>query len=307
MPLTEPQKGIYGPDGAKVEVQPNGSVQIVASTGQPIQTTEGELRTDGPIEMPGTAAPDLSEEGEGRIYFDETQDRFLVSEDGGAYTPLAGTPVTDATITTTDVTTNNASITKHGWLKKLSNVAAEVLDGQGAWRTIAAILGYTPANAAALGVASATSLTVNGVMSGPSAGDIGMLLSTEGYNMAAFGVRATVAYNANKAVIGIGGNGTFNTGMQLTSDGAFAWGSSTSTANVAPDTTIARNAPGVVQFGTNAANALGKVDCAEYRTAGTKVLGAQGAAVADATDAGSAITQLNLALARLRAHGIIAT
>jgi hypothetical protein len=40
---------------------------------------------------------------------------------------------------------------------------------------------------------------------------------------------------------------------------------------------------------------------------GVKVIGAQGAAVADATDAASAITQLNLALARLRAHGLIAT
>ena len=39
----------------------------------------------------------------------------------------------------------------------------------------------------------------------------------------------------------------------------------------------------------------------------TKVLGAQGAAVADATDAASAITQLNALLARVRAHGLIAT
>lgn len=39
----------------------------------------------------------------------------------------------------------------------------------------------------------------------------------------------------------------------------------------------------------------------------TKVLGAQGAAVADATDAASAITQLNALLARMRAHGLIAT
>lgn len=38
----------------------------------------------------------------------------------------------------------------------------------------------------------------------------------------------------------------------------------------------------------------------------TKILGAQGAAVADATDAPSAITQLNLLLARVRAHGLIA-
>lgn len=38
-----------------------------------------------------------------------------------------------------------------------------------------------------------------------------------------------------------------------------------------------------------------------------KVLGAQGAAVADATDAATAITQLNALLARARAHGLIAT
>jgi hypothetical protein len=38
-----------------------------------------------------------------------------------------------------------------------------------------------------------------------------------------------------------------------------------------------------------------------------KVVGSQGAAIADATDAASAITQLNLVLARLRAHGLIAT
>ena len=47
----------------------------------------------------------------------------------------------------------------------------------------------------------------------------------------------------------------------------------------------------------------------EYRVAGTPVVGAQGAAVADATDAASAITQLNALLARLRAatgHGLIA-
>jgi hypothetical protein len=40
---------------------------------------------------------------------------------------------------------------------------------------------------------------------------------------------------------------------------------------------------------------------------GAQVLGAQGAAVADATDAATAITQLNTLLARLRAHGLIAT
>jgi hypothetical protein len=44
----------------------------------------------------------------------------------------------------TDIATANSSATKHGLLAKLSNVATEVLNGQGAWQTIAAILGFTP-------------------------------------------------------------------------------------------------------------------------------------------------------------------
>jgi hypothetical protein len=40
---------------------------------------------------------------------------------------------------------------------------------------------------------------------------------------------------------------------------------------------------------------------------GNQVVGTRGAAVADATDAASAITQLNLLLARVRTHGLIAT
>ena len=40
---------------------------------------------------------------------------------------------------------------------------------------------------------------------------------------------------------------------------------------------------------------------------GVQVVGNQGAAIADATDAASAVTQLNLLLSRLRAHGLIAT
>ena len=44
-----------------------------------------------------------------------------------------------------------------------------------------------------------------------------------------------------------------------------------------------------------------------YHVDSVKVVGNQGAAVADATDAASAITQLNALLARLRTHGLIAT
>jgi hypothetical protein len=40
---------------------------------------------------------------------------------------------TDAGLITTDVTTNNASTSKHGFLKKLSNTATEYMDGTGNW------------------------------------------------------------------------------------------------------------------------------------------------------------------------------
>ncbi len=44
-----------------------------------------------------------------------------------------------------------------------------------------------------------------------------------------------------------------------------------------------------------------------YKVTGTKVVGAQGAAVADATDPASTMARLNDLLARLRTHGLIAT
>ncbi len=52
---------------------------------------------------------------------------------------------------------------------------------------------------------------------------------------------------------------------------------------------------------------LDPVDVTELRVSATKVVGARGAAVADATDAATVITQLNALLARLRTHGLIAT
>jgi hypothetical protein len=60
---------------------------------------------------------------------------------------------------------------------------------------------------------------------------------------------------------------------------------------------------GDVFCGGNINVASGKV----YKVNATQVLGAQGAAVADATGAGDVVAQLNALLARCRAHGIIAT
>lgn len=43
--------------------------------------------------------------------------------------------VTDAKLSTSDITTNDASTSKHGFLKKLSNVSTEFMNGQGNWAT----------------------------------------------------------------------------------------------------------------------------------------------------------------------------
>ncbi len=60
-------------------------------------------------------------------------------------TPLLGTPTsgvltnctgyTEANLSLTDITTNNASTSQHGFLKKLDNNSAHFMDGTGAWST----------------------------------------------------------------------------------------------------------------------------------------------------------------------------
>lgn len=59
--------------------------------------------------------------------------------------------------------------------------------------------------------------------------------------------------------------------------------------------------------GVNMADGTFNTQFGHYQVAGLKVVGVRGAAVADATDAASAITQLNAVIARLEAHGLIAT
>jgi hypothetical protein len=48
------------------------------------------------------------------------------------YNP-ATAAVTDATISTSDITTNNVSTAKHGWTPKVPNDATKYLDGTGAY------------------------------------------------------------------------------------------------------------------------------------------------------------------------------
>lgn len=54
-----------------------------------------------------------------------------------------GSAPAESDVTFTDITTNNASTSKHGYLKKLDNNAAHFMDGTGAWSTPSASLTTT--------------------------------------------------------------------------------------------------------------------------------------------------------------------
>jgi hypothetical protein len=58
---------------------------------------------------------------------------YLVNSSGTK--TAVGTATTDATLSTSDITTNNASTSKHGFLKKLDNSSTSFMNGQGNWAT----------------------------------------------------------------------------------------------------------------------------------------------------------------------------
>jgi hypothetical protein len=62
---------------------------------------------------------------------DSTDARYCTDAQKTAIGTIA-TP-TDATVAFTDITTNDSSVSKHGFLKKLSGTAGQYMDGSGAW------------------------------------------------------------------------------------------------------------------------------------------------------------------------------
>lgn len=142
-----------------------------------------------------------------------------------------------------------------------------------------------------LGAASATSLTVSGQITAQSATSLfaGITLNSGG----ALGWSTKGNLQSPSDGVFVFYNSAFNDFSRLQLGGT-----------TAAFPALKRSGT-VLQHRTASDSAYAEVDALEYRASGTKVIGAQGAAVADATDAASAITQLNLLLARLRAHGLI--
>ncbi len=81
--------------------------------------------------------PSASAVGKGGLYSCTTHG-LVYQTDGSSWTTwatLGVSSVADADVTFTDITTNNASTSKHGFLKKLDNSASHFMDGTGAWST----------------------------------------------------------------------------------------------------------------------------------------------------------------------------
>lgn len=125
---------------------------------------------------------------------------------------------------------------------------------------------------------------------------------------------------ASVGAFNFGGNGDANTDIANIADGYIQLRSNgTGKFYIAPD---GIHMQAVVQFDGDNTNDIGQDGSTRprnvyvgtdvkiggvFKVAANQVVGAQGAAVADATDATTVITQLNALLARARAHGLIAT
>jgi hypothetical protein len=168
------------------------------------------------------------------------------------------------------------------------------------------------------------SLTLNSTGADNTAGGWNALAaSTTGADNTAFGSQALSAAASlrntavgSSALIGVT-SGDSNTGVGRNVGSGLTTGSGNTYvgAGIAAGSSSEANAVRIgsgtttryLFDGTNHTLVGGYVTVGAVRVSGTQVVGAQGAAVADATDAASVITQLNALLARLRTHGLIAT
>jgi hypothetical protein len=113
-----------------------GSVEFLTDKLYFTQTTGTTRKT--------IAAYDDGSGAEGDIYYRDSSANFvrLARGSNGEVLKLAsGLPswdpeVTDATITTTDVTTNNASTSKHGWFPKLPTASGKFLRDDMSWQNV---------------------------------------------------------------------------------------------------------------------------------------------------------------------------
>lgn len=123
---------IYAKTGGIYVKNPAGTVVGPFSAGG-----SGDVATDVIWDAAGDLAVGTGANTAAKLSAGATSGHVLTSNGSGAAPSwqATGSAVDDATISTTDITTNNAATTKHGWLKKLSNVSSEYMSGTGVWST----------------------------------------------------------------------------------------------------------------------------------------------------------------------------
>jgi hypothetical protein len=123
--------GVPGSVGPTGPTGPTGSAGAAGSAGAP-----------GSVWYEGSGAPSSGTGVNGDYYLNTTNGDVYTKAAGAWGSPVGnltgptgsgGSSVTDATIATSDITTNNVSITKHGWTPKAPNDATKYLDGTGAY------------------------------------------------------------------------------------------------------------------------------------------------------------------------------
>jgi hypothetical protein len=156
-------------------------------------------------------------------------------------------------------------------------------------------------------------------------GALALSANTTGYRNTALGFQALFANTTGYQNTSLGHSALYSntTGIQNTAVGYSAGCyTSASAANAASATSVylgydtrslASGDTNEIVIGHSAIGngsntvTLGNTSVTGWYMGATKLIGVQGAAVADATGAGDVVAQLNTLLARLRAHGLIAT
>lgn len=108
-------------------------------------TLKGSASGTLQLKPPAAAGSSILTFPAGTTDFSATGGASQVVKQVSAGAPFTVGAVADAELALTDVTTNDALTTKHGFLKKLSNIATEFMNGQGAWATPAGGMQYADA------------------------------------------------------------------------------------------------------------------------------------------------------------------